>query len=120
MRQTVSETDDELKHLASTYADKTQKLQALRRASGKGRGSLSLSPLEEVLKPEDVKKGRTAVRAMNKRLVSEYEKSGITVHVPSAAEKAAFKKATAGVHAKFLGSASAKGKELYNLLKSNR
>lgn len=57
LRQTVSETDDELKHLASTYADKTQKLQALRRASGKGRGSLSLSPLEEVLKPKDVKKG---------------------------------------------------------------
>jgi TRAP-type transport system periplasmic protein len=72
------------------------------------------------VKPEDVKKGRAAVRAMNKRLVSEYAKSGVEVHEPSAAEKAAFKKATSGVHAKFLGSASAKGKELYNLLKSNR
>ena len=44
LRQTVSETDDELKHLASTYADKTQKLQALKRSSGKGRGSLSHYP----------------------------------------------------------------------------
>ena len=58
LRQTVSETDDELKHLASTYADKTQKLQALKRSSGKGRGSLSLSPLEEVLSPEDVRKAK--------------------------------------------------------------
>ena len=72
------------------------------------------------VKPTDVKKGRAAVRAMNKRLVKEYGKSGIQVHEPSSAEKAAFKKATAGVHDKFLGTASAKGKELYNLLKSNR
>ena len=34
LRQTVSETDDELKHLASTYADKTQKLQAFEAVVG--------------------------------------------------------------------------------------
>ncbi len=72
------------------------------------------------VKPTDVKKGRAAVRAMNKRLVKEYGKSGIEVYEPSAAEKAAFKKATSGVHDKFLSGASPKGKELYNLLKANR
>jgi TRAP-type C4-dicarboxylate transport system substrate-binding protein len=72
------------------------------------------------VKASDVKKGRAAVRAMNKRLITEYGKSGIQIHNPSASEKAAFKQITAGVHQKFLSSTSAKGKQLYQLLKSNR
>jgi C4-dicarboxylate-binding protein DctP len=79
--------------------------------------------LQKVLlnaKASDVKKGRAAVRAMNKRLITEYAKSGIQIHNLTASEKAAFKKVTAGVHQRFLSNASAKGKELYQLLTSSR
>jgi|Transcript_34779 V-type H+-transporting ATPase subunit C len=55
LRQAVGQVEDELKHLAATYADKTQKLQALTRAAKGGKGaSLTLSPLEEVLAPDVV------------------------------------------------------------------
>jgi len=68
----------------------------------------------------DVKKGRAAVRAMNRRLVKEYGKSGIEVYELTASEKGVFKRTTAGVHDKFLATASEKGKQLYELLKSSR
>ena len=43
--------------MASTYADKTQKLQALKRSSGKGRGSLSV-PSGGVTLTDDVAKAK--------------------------------------------------------------
>jgi len=66
------------------------------------------------------KKGKAAVRAMNKVLKSEYAKAGVDVKDLSAGQRAAFKKATSGVRAKFLAGASAKGKALLNVLESNR
>mmetsp|Transcript_16051 Transcript_16051/g.47878 ORF Transcript_16051/g.47878 Transcript_16051/m.47878 type:complete len:403 (+) Transcript_16051:205-1413(+) len=55
LRSGVGAVEEELKHLAATYADKTQKLTSLTRAAKGGKGaSMSLSPLEELLKPEQV------------------------------------------------------------------
>jgi len=62
LRVTVGGIEDELKHLATTYAEKTQKLQAAGRSGGKGKGATtttvvgaSTAPLEEVLPPDAVK-----------------------------------------------------------------
>ena len=54
LRSCVGAIEDELKHLAATYAEKTQKLSALHRGAAKGGkgASLQLSPLEEVLTPK--------------------------------------------------------------------
>lgn len=66
------------------------------------------------------KKGRAAVRAMNKVLEKQYANSGVQIKELSAAAKAKFKAATSGVEKKFLGKASADGKKLLELLKANR
>ena len=68
---------------------------------------------------KDIKLGRASVRAMNKRLLKEYAKSGIEVHVLTAAEKAAFKRATQSATDKFLSSTSSQGRALYKVLKQN-
>ena len=60
LRACVGAIEDELKHLAATYAEKTQKLASLNRgAAAKGGGkavaaSLALSPLEDVLEPSSL------------------------------------------------------------------
>ena len=73
---------------------------------GVGRdGLLHISELNE-------KKGKAAVRAMNKVLKGEYAKAGVEVKELSAGQRAAFKKATSGVRGHFLGKTSARGKEL--------
>eukprot|EP00632_Arachnochrysis_sp_CCMP2950_P009137 CAMPEP_0185715882 /NCGR_PEP_ID=MMETSP1164-20130828/41709_1 /TAXON_ID=1104430 /ORGANISM="Chrysoreinhardia sp, Strain CCMP2950" /LENGTH=446 /DNA_ID=CAMNT_0028383485 /DNA_START=83 /DNA_END=1423 /DNA_ORIENTATION=+ len=73
LRSTVGSIEEELKHLATTYAEKTQKLQTLSRARASAGGSsaaaaksggtsssssasASTAPLEEVLPPECVAK----------------------------------------------------------------
>ena len=66
------------------------------------------------------KKGKAAVRAMNKVLKKEYAKAGVEVKELSSAERAAFKKATSGVRGHFLSKASPKGKELLQILEANR
>jgi TRAP-type C4-dicarboxylate transport system substrate-binding protein len=68
----------------------------------------------------ETSRGRAAVRAMNTRLIAEYEKDDVKIRELTASEKAAFARATAGVAAKFLAETSAEGKELYELLKKSR
>ena len=75
--------------------------------------------LTEVPSGEE-KKGKAAVRAMNKVLKQEYGKAGVDVKELSAAQRGAFKAATSGVRTHFLGKTSAKGKELLQILESNR
>ncbi|MEZ4268244.1 MAG: TRAP transporter substrate-binding protein [Myxococcota bacterium] len=65
-------------------------------------------------------RGRVAVRAMNTRLLKEYEKDGVKIRTLTAAEKAEFARATSGVAAKFLADTTPAGKSLYELLKKSR
>jgi TRAP-type transport system periplasmic protein len=66
------------------------------------------------------RKGKAAVRAMNKVLKKEYAKAGVDVQALSDAQRAAFKEATSGVRGHFLRKTSAKGKALLKVLESNR
>jgi TRAP-type C4-dicarboxylate transport system substrate-binding protein len=66
------------------------------------------------------KKGKAAVRAMNKVLKKEYAKAGVDVKTLSASQRAAFKAATSGVRGQFLSKTTAKGKALLKILESNR
>jgi TRAP-type C4-dicarboxylate transport system substrate-binding protein len=65
-------------------------------------------------------RGRVAVRARNTRLLKEYEKDGVKIRTLTAAEKAAFARATAGVATKFLADTTEAGRALYELLKKSR
>jgi TRAP-type C4-dicarboxylate transport system substrate-binding protein len=64
--------------------------------------------------------GRKSVRMMNKRLKDQYTKAGVKVLELSSAARSAFKQATSGVRDIFLGKTSAKGKQLLQILESNR
>ncbi|MCB9728300.1 MAG: TRAP transporter substrate-binding protein [Deltaproteobacteria bacterium] len=65
-------------------------------------------------------RGRLAVRAMNELLLNEYKKDGIQIRKLTAAEKAAFARATASVAKRFLEETTPAGKELYHLLEKSR
>ncbi len=68
----------------------------------------------------ETKKGRALVRAMNKRLVTEYGKAGVQVKELSSSQKASFKRATAGVRAKFVAETTDRGRRLLKILEDNR
>jgi TRAP-type C4-dicarboxylate transport system substrate-binding protein len=64
--------------------------------------------------------GRRMVRAMNKLLRGKFKAEGKEVKFLSGSQKAAFKRATASVEGKFKRSTSAMGRQLLQVLKSNR
>ena len=64
--------------------------------------------------------GRKSVRVMNKRLRDQYVKAGVKVLDLSATARDAFKQATSSVRQIFLNKTSAKGKQLLQILESNR
>ncbi len=67
----------------------------------------------------ETKRGRSAVRAMNKLLEKKVAEAGVEVKALSDAQKAAFKAATASVHGKFKAETSAKGRQLLELLQKH-
>ena len=70
--------------------------------------------------PGEEQKGRRMVRAMNRLLKSKYISGGVQIKSLSGGQKAAFKRATAGVEAKFRATTSGMGRKLLQVLKSAR
>tara|TARA_B100000674_G_scaffold464167_1_gene445915 strand:+ start:164 stop:619 length:456 start_codon:yes stop_codon:yes gene_type:complete len=68
--------------------------------------------------PGEERKGRLAVRALNNILKKKYVEQGVEVKELSSGQRAAFKRATAGVERKFANSTSPRGKKLLSILKS--
>jgi TRAP-type C4-dicarboxylate transport system substrate-binding protein len=76
--------------------------------------------LQDVLMrvPEgEERKGRLSVRALNDILQKKYVEEGVQVRKLSSAQRAAFKRATAGVEKKFAKQTSAAGRRLLKTLK---
>jgi tripartite ATP-independent transporter DctP family solute receptor len=65
---------------------------------------------------KDTRKGLKAIRAMNEQIVGKMKKEGLQFYKPTAAERGAMKKATAGVQSKFRARTGASGSRLLDAI----